>query len=342
MFDSRISNRSVAAVPVEELVRSRNMASSGTIVRMIYAFGITVGFADSSLMMECDKTKMGHFGQQTLLNCVIKQQDVEVRVVSWRKLGLEDPLLFFQETLKTPVNGFRFADPSRSPKNMNVSLLIDNTKVEDEGEYECLVVTTGGEGMITTHLNVKAKYSQPTIKETEETQVLNAERTLICESFGGYPEGKLRWFDVDDKDWTKSSNTTITKMDSGLFKISSRLPLLSGSALEKCSCKVYDSNGAEENEVSYEISKSSFRGEIRRPSTTPPMDPNGDGPNETKVIAPLVVIGSLIVGLLLVLLYRRRNQKMRRPSTAPLMGHHEHVETQDPDVETGDPEDDAQ
>ncbi|XP_024146030.1 butyrophilin subfamily 1 member A1 isoform X2 [Oryzias melastigma] len=299
------------------------MASSGTIVCMIYAFGITVGVANSFLEMDCDKINVGQFGQQSLLKCVIKRHDVKVRLVIWRKMDQEEkPLLVFQETIKKQVDGFGFAYPSWSPNNMDVSLLIDNTKVEDEGEYECSVVTDGGDRKMTTHLKVKAKYNQPTIKETKDTQVLNAKGTLICESFGGYPEGKLRWFDKHNKDWTKSSNTTITKMESGLFKISSQLPLFALSTFDMYSCKVYDSNGNEEDKVIYEPTESSSPGANQGEKNT----------KQTTYIAPVVVIGSLIVGLLLaLLLYRRRNQSQ-----------HEHVETQDPDVETGDPEEDVQ
>ncbi|XP_011472152.1 uncharacterized protein LOC101156630 isoform X1 [Oryzias latipes] len=309
------------------------MASSGTIVCIIYAFGITVGVANSSLKLECDETNTGQFGQQSLLKCVIKQPAVKVRVVIWRKVGEnEEALLVFEDTVKKQVQGFRFVEPFWITNNPDLSMLINNTKMEDEGEYLCTVVTDAGEGEKITQLKVKARYNQPTIKQTKKTKTSNVASYLICESFGGYPEGELRWFDEHDKDWTKSSNMTVKKTDNGLFKLSSWLPLMSGSTYESYTCKVYDGKGVEEGKVFFEPNKqtdpeASVNNEELKKETSP-----------AAFVAPVVVIGSVIVGLLLLLLYRRQSQKMRRPSTAPLMGPHESVEIQDPDVETGDPE----
>lgn len=110
------------------------------------------------MKLECDKTNTGQFGQQSLLKCVIKEPAVNVRVVIWHKVGVnEEALLVFKGTVEKQVQGFRFVEPFWITNNPDLSMLINNTKMEDEGEYRCTVVTDAGEGEKITHLKVKGE-----------------------------------------------------------------------------------------------------------------------------------------------------------------------------------------
>lgn len=92
--------------------------------------------------------KEGQYGQSSLLECNIKissvVSDPEIRLVSWKKADDVEPLLVFYrgETKSRP--GYSFAEPSWNDKNLNVSLLISNTNIQDEGVYTCQVMTTSG------------------------------------------------------------------------------------------------------------------------------------------------------------------------------------------------------
>lgn len=77
--------------------------------------------------------------------------------------------------------------------------------------------------------------------------------TLLCKSGGGYPEGRLRWFDVHNKEWMSSAKMEARKMKDGLFELSSRLTLLSGSVFSKYTCAVFNDTDGKENEFTFEL-----------------------------------------------------------------------------------------
>ncbi|XP_039651862.1 CD276 antigen isoform X1 [Perca fluviatilis] len=291
------------------------MASMG-ILLFFTAIYIRTGNTNAGFVnVECQAEKVGQYGQQSLLQCVVKTTqdlaDLEIRVVTWTK---EDrPLLVFHEGKNKPQPGYSFADPSWNDRNMNVSLLITNTAVEHEGVYKCTVITDSGDGKDSTSLKVTAKYNKPTIHSNPETVPLNTDVTLMCNSDGGYPKGQLRWFDENNTEWTKSSQMEAKQTESGLFNLSSKLSLLKGSIFTKYTCKVFNASGDKEEEATFEV---------QHASTLETQKGVGSG-SASKIVAPVVVIGSLIVGLLLALLiYRRRSQQARRHSTTPLMSDH--------------------
>ena len=102
---------------------------------------------------------MGQYGQHSLLECAVKTSegvtDVEIQAVSWRKEGVDDPLLVFHNgKLIKKQPGYSFAEPSWNTRNMNVSLHITDTAVEDQGVYTCMVMTDSGGETSETSLKV--------------------------------------------------------------------------------------------------------------------------------------------------------------------------------------------
>lgn len=307
------------------------MASSGILV-FIFTVLCICAVKSGFVKLECKTENVGHYGQQSLLECVVKTSsdvtDPNIRMVAWKKLtSPEDEgdlvLGFKRGKLDQPKRGYRFAEPSWNGKNMNVSLLITNTAVADEGDYKCIVITDSGDDNMVTTLKVQAKYSISTVHSIPKKIVPNTDSTLVCESHGGYPQGTIRWLDEEEHEWTKSSEMEAKQSDDGLFQLTSRLSLLGGSTFSKYICAVLNASGGKEDEKTFEM-------------PAPPSSQGGifgPGSSETsKVVAPLVVIGSLIIGLLLLLLYKRRSQKARRNSTAPLMDRRDAAPT---DVEEG-------
>ncbi|XP_075946367.1 CD276 antigen isoform X2 [Anarhichas minor] len=282
-----------------------NMASMG-ILLIFTVISVGVGNAKTGFIsLECKAEKLGQYGQQSLLECVINAPDdnTEISVVTWKKASR--PLLVFNKgEFPTQEQGYSFAEPSWTNTNMNVSLLITNTAVEHDGLYECMVWTDTGNGKNNTSLKVTAKYSKPTILSNPEAITLDTGGALTCESDHGYPEGKLRWFHELNGELTDDSQMEAKATKSGLFQLSSKLVLGQGSNISKYTCGVFNASGGKEEENTFVVLNTPKPPE--KASQTE-LDP------ATKIVAPLVVIGSLIAGLLLALLiYRKRTQRDHR------------------------------
>nr|XP_043885146.1 CD276 antigen homolog isoform X2 [Solea senegalensis] len=279
----------------------------------------------------CKPQNVGQYGQQSLLECVVQTThevaDAEIRTVSWRKEGVEKPLLVFYKGKVMQQPGYRMAQPSWNKKDMNVSLLIANATLADGGDYSCTVITNSGDGEFQTSLKVTAKYGKPVVHSIPEKITGNADAALVCDVDGGYPEGRIRWFVEGNTDWTKSSKLEARKAQGGLFHLSSTLTLSRGSIFSKYTCVVFNATGGKEAETIFNL------------DDLPASEELGSNGLDaaSKIIAPVVVIGSLIVGLLLLLVFRcrKRSREARRQSTTPLMSPHQGDNRFEPGVEEG-------
>ncbi|XP_077936389.1 uncharacterized protein LOC120824982 isoform X2 [Gasterosteus aculeatus] len=265
--------------------------------------------------VHCQKETLGQYGGQSLLECVVKTPpDTEMYSFTWNKdsrtlLSVTDRVTTVQEP------GYLFVTPSSwNGRNMTVSLRIINTEVEHEGLYEVKVLTDRGVCKDSTTLHATAKYMKPTIHSNPEAMNPSTGGTLTCKSDGGYPEGTLRWFGSNEE--LIASQMKASKGENGLFQLSSTLFLGKRSSVSSYTCRVFNASGGREQETLFPVpdpnpeTAEKVEGERRKK-----LDP------ATKVVAPVVVIGSLIVGLLIaVMVYRRRSQTARRQSTAPLTG----------------------
>ncbi|XP_068607196.1 cell surface glycoprotein CD200 receptor 2 isoform X2 [Brachionichthys hirsutus] len=258
--------------------------------------------------VECKTENVGQYGQESLLECIVKTRrttDLKMRTVAWKKDGLLEPLLVFHRgRITKALPGYSFADPSWTDTNRNVSLLISNTAVQHQGGYSCDVTTNigGEEEPSRTSLDVSAKYTVPTIISHPETIAQNTDGTLVCTSDGGYPTGELRWFDEKDE-WIKRE-TKVTETKSGLFNLSSTLTSKQGFKSSKYSCAVFNASGGLQDKV-----------QLNLPNLNGRPEEQGTGERSdsvSRVVAPMVVIGSLIVGLLMLLVYYRRRSLRRR------------------------------
>ncbi|XP_067436928.1 CD276 antigen homolog isoform X2 [Thunnus thynnus] len=277
-----------------------NMAS----VRILFLFFIIIrarSVGKSFVKVECKTGNVGQYGQQSMLDCVVKPaeeiKEPKILVVIWRKKGSEDALLVFYKGETTLQLGYKFAESSWNDRNMNISLLITNTTMVDSGDYKCSVFTDSGDDEKTeTSLRVTAKYNKPTIRSIPENITRREDVTLSCSSVGGYPEGQLRWFDEHNKEWTASSEMEAELTNDGLFKLSSKLSLLKNSISSKYTCVVFNSSGGKEDEVTLEIPGT---------TTSEGQEREKGSDQSSKIVASVVVIGLLIVGLLLALLIHR-------------------------------------
>ena len=110
--------------------------------------------------LECKTEYHGVYGQQLILGCIVKPVVVDVTIitVTWKRMGAtakaDANLLEYHKEKRELTPGFTFAEPSWNKKNMNVSLLLTNTKMADKGEYECMVTTDVGIATATISLSV--------------------------------------------------------------------------------------------------------------------------------------------------------------------------------------------
>ncbi|KAM4604244.1 butyrophilin subfamily 1 member A1 isoform 2-T3 [Polymixia lowei] len=284
------------------------MAPVWTCLFLAVIISICAGNASSFVKVECKSENHGQYGQQSMLDCVVKTseevENAEIRVVTWKKKGLD--LVFFNRGEIKHEPRFQFAEPNWNNKNMNVSLLVTNTEIADIGSYECMVITDSGDGSTSTRLSVTARYKTPTIQSIpEKKNQPNTDVTLFCKSNGGYPKGHIRWFTEQNVEWKHISGQEAHETEDGLYSLTSNLTVMQDSVFPKYTCRVYSATGSEEGEATIDI---------------PPQTGHivGTGPGMTsKIVAPVVVIGSLIVGLLLLLIIkRRRSQSHHQPVVA--------------------------
>ncbi|XP_054634007.1 uncharacterized protein zgc:174863 [Dunckerocampus dactyliophorus] len=301
------------------------MASSGILLWLLLAIYVRGQTAVTDFVtVACKPYNVGQYGQQSMLDCGIttskEVKDVTVQVVVWKKAG--DPVLTFNNEKINVTPRFSFAMPSWTHKNLNVSLLIANTSVADDGQYTCMVMTDSGAHRSSTNLKVTAKYSRPIIYSTPMEVTPNSQVTLTCSSDGGYPKGTLGWF-VGPKRQEKSTETNAKVTENGLFNLSSTLTLSPGWESSEYTCVVFNATDGKDDEDTLALMsqiKSQGQGQDQ-PGTN----------IATKIVAPVVVIGALIIGLLLWMMISKGSFKCR--------GVHRMVAQDEEDAEKADPDD---
>ena len=104
--------------------------------------------------VEC-QSSTGHSGQPSKLDCVVRpQNDIKIMKVFWNKD--RNRVLTFDGGIYPENERFQFADTNwRTSKN--ISLLVKDTNVSDEGNYSCTVATSGGLKKGDARLDVKGK-----------------------------------------------------------------------------------------------------------------------------------------------------------------------------------------
>ena len=107
------------------------------------------------IKLECKEEYHGVYGQQSLLQCIVKAvENVTILTVTWKRMEADPLLLEYHKDTSNLTPGFTFAEPSWNKDNMNVSLLLTKTKMADKGVYECMVRTDSGDATATVSLSV--------------------------------------------------------------------------------------------------------------------------------------------------------------------------------------------
>ncbi|KAF4080322.1 hypothetical protein AMELA_G00168990 [Ameiurus melas] len=135
--------------------------------------------------------------------------------------------------------------------------------------------------------------------------VVNGEHAdLYCNASGGYPEGTIHWFDQSNTNWTKSATLQSMQGNDGLFTLSSKLSFQKIDILWAPFRCVVLTNKYEKEDGGGSMSSLEIK-------DTPVNSPAGES-TVRNTFAGVIVIGSLIVGLLVALLFKRRCTQPQR------------------------------
>ncbi|XP_064180237.1 CD276 antigen-like isoform X3 [Anguilla rostrata] len=283
---------------------------------VLYAEFMCAVSANKFVSLDCQDINRGVHGKDSSLKCFLNSggESVKVTAAAWRRPGEKRPLIMFiNDKVREPEDPrFSFKQLQMSGSNIDVSFLVRDTVRTDEGKYECEVVTDSGEAKAVVSLSVKATYSKPDMSSVPEKDLQEGmEVTLFCNASGGYPVGMIHWYDQHDTNWTRSAEMTVVETTDKRTNLSSKFTLKASSITPQYRCLVLNNNGVEEGKAEFDLK---FQEKAPEKAT-------GDQGSTAITVIVFVIVGSLLCGLLiLALLRRRRAQQARRPSTHPILG----------------------
>ncbi|KAF4080321.1 hypothetical protein AMELA_G00168980 [Ameiurus melas] len=244
--------------------------------------------------MKCQPA-VGVIGQTTHISCSIEYftdpKPISINTVVLTRSGEEKPCFIFQPYVNRVTGDSRFEFKAEN----GPSLQLHNTVISDESKYTYFIQTNRGTDKVKFTISVTSKYSNPIITSMPEEVVDGEHADLYCNASGGYPAGTIHWFDQSNTNWTKSTTLQSTQGNDGLFTLSSKLSFQKiNRACAPYRCVVLNNKYEEEGENTFHLERKDI----------PLHTPAGDSIVKNS-IAPLVLIGSLIVGLLIVRLLKR-------------------------------------
>ncbi|KAF4080324.1 hypothetical protein AMELA_G00169010 [Ameiurus melas] len=279
------------------LTQNRDMASTTLLFFVLILSSVRVGKSAETLFKLKCQPAVGVIGQTTHISCSIEfltdSKLVSINTVVLTRSGEEKPCFTFQPYVN------RVTGDSRFKVENEPSLQLHNTAISDEGEYRYFIRTSLGNEQVKFTINVTAQYHNPIITSMPEEVVNGEHADLYCNASDGYPEGTIHWFDQSNTNWTKSTTLQSTQGNDGLFTLSSKLSFQKIDTLwEPFRCVVFNNRYEEEGGSTFHLK---IKGNL-------PNSPAGDS-TVKNIIAPVIVIGSLIIGLLIALLFKRRRNR---------------------------------
>ncbi|XP_078427031.1 programmed cell death 1 ligand 2-like [Cetorhinus maximus] len=197
------------------------MGSYHTVTFLYVILYTRTTFAESFVTFNCNHSVTGIFDKDTELPCSFdtKMKDFSLCELSINKDG-NRTVVFSKEEYFSGAQG-RIKLLHRN--SMDVSLLIQKTKLSDGGKYQYDLELNSGYSSQTITLKVKAPYCLPNVTAFPTTTPMGT-TNLICETIG-YPLAQIHWFVDGARNLTSEANTSSVKTLQGLFKITSMLQI---------------------------------------------------------------------------------------------------------------------
>uniref|UniRef100_A0A8C4XEJ9 Butyrophilin subfamily 1 member A1-like n=1 Tax=Erpetoichthys calabaricus TaxID=27687 RepID=A0A8C4XEJ9_ERPCA len=153
------------------------------------------------------------------LSPALNAEGFEVR---WFKTDFSSPLLLYAHYRIINHIDTRAQLFQEELKAGNVSLVVKNISVSDEGNYTCSVASEQWKEQIQITLSVEVLGAQPSIS-TSSTE--GQKTQLECSSEKWNPQPEVTWRDMNGADVTSQSTIKSERDSEGLLRVSSVLPM---------------------------------------------------------------------------------------------------------------------
>ncbi|XP_063301968.1 CD276 antigen [Pelobates fuscus] len=193
-----------------------------------------------------DAPVIGLLGEDVLLPCWFSPPagfSLEALSVFWKVTNFQQVHAFSrgQEQLENQDPEFKnrtLLFPSEL-SNGNMSLLLREVRLSDEGIYTCFVnVETPSSAAVI--LQVAAPFSKPVLHlEPSESLKPGDNVTITCHTYHGYPQVELVWQDGNGHNLTETVTTSQVANDEGLFHVQSNI-VITLETSDTYTCLVYN------------------------------------------------------------------------------------------------------
>ncbi|XP_043570549.1 CD276 antigen isoform X2 [Chiloscyllium plagiosum] len=267
------------------------------------------------VILNCQSSVTGIFNEDTKLPCTLNSDSSinSAHIELWKKEndGKEKIVFNFTKNVSEVQGRIKLLHPG----SQDISLVIQNTQVSDNGTYQYFLETAIGHRLHEIKLNVKAPYSLPKMALLQNITRRIRSADLICETTG-YPLAQIHWFVYEKRNLTARAKTHSVLTPEGLFSVTSTLHIEAmENALEgNYTCAVFN---FKKNDI-----------EVRNQFPIPIIDtPTTNRQSERKkskiLTAVFVIVGALATGIIILAIHRFRKTiySVRRESEMPMILH---------------------
>ncbi|XP_039595429.1 CD276 antigen-like [Polypterus senegalus] len=252
---------------------------------------ITASALSELLSLNCENNITGIYATPTELKCILKAQaQLQIKKLLWIKKGSVVQELIQFDGSKLSTSDPEYFTLSQQDLRTDISLLVRNTRIEDEGTYKCIVMANAGPQEYEIYLKVEAGYSPPEMKKSATA--------VNCSTGGGYPQGELRWMDESGADLTSQAKNTWEVTDGGLIQLHSELSISPRTGYHSYTCIVLNSKGEEEG-----------RDTLKIPEVEKQMEVEAEQKSSSKHTWIIVSICVILLALIIAVLFVRWNRR---------------------------------
>ncbi|XP_067867851.1 CD276 antigen-like [Heterodontus francisci] len=207
------------------------MRSDPSIVRSLISVLVIIGFSLAVAEFKVDTPEApvtAIYGQYTVLRCSFTVQDessLERLVIGWQHVETEEVVYSYyygkeQLSRQSPQYSGRTSLFPEQLKQGNASLKLDRVRPADAGQYQCFVSNTKGNDQSTMSLIFTAYYKEP-----DFFIQLRPSGTVFRFESQGYPKASVSWYNEENEDISRLTETSYRQSGDGLYLLQSILEI---------------------------------------------------------------------------------------------------------------------